>query len=527
MISKVNIFKLSALLISHPDRYLVHYIMDGLSKGFGIGFKGISSVTRPRNLLSSHVNKAKISEAIDKELVLGHTSGPFLSPPFDNLHCSPIGAVIKKDRSCRLVMDLSQPRGSSINDYISKEEFSVKYTHFDEATALVRLAGRSSLLSKVDIRHAFRLLPVRPQDWKLLGYMWERCYFIDTRLPFGLRSSPGIFNHFAGLICWVLQNKYGLHSLVHYADDFFLVSNNNGVVAQKDLSCLCEAFDELSIPLAEEKIIGPSHIITYLGIEINSTLLTVPKDKYDELMSLLPSWLGKKSCSKRQLLSLIGKLSFVCKVVRPGRIFLRRLINLSMSVKKLNHYININAQTREDIKWWVEFLPSWNQTSLIPETFEVTSTDLKLFTDASSVGFGAIYAKSWIQGRWDESANEYSIDFKELFAIVAAVMTWGSQWEGKRIVFFTDNLPITQIWHSGTSRSSDIMVLVRKLFLSAAQFGFSVSLKHILGIHNPIADALSRFQVLKFKQLAPDAEVISTQLPLAVAELLLIIPHLR
>ena len=71
------------------------------------------------------------------------------------------------------------------------------------------------------------------------------------------------------------------------------------------------------------------------------------------------------------------------------------------------------------------------------------------------------------------------------------------------------------------------MVLVRKLFLSAAQFGFSVSLKHILGIHNPIADALSRFQVLKFKQLAPDAEVISTQLPLAVAELLLIIPHLR
>ena len=53
-------------------------------------------------------------------------------------------------------MDLSQPRGSSINEYISKEEFSVKYTHFDEATALVQTAGRSSLLSKVDI------IPVAP-----------------------------------------------------------------------------------------------------------------------------------------------------------------------------------------------------------------------------------------------------------------------------------------------------------------------------------------------------------------------------
>ena len=106
-------------------------------------------------------------------------------------------------------------------------------------------------------------------------------------------------------------------------------------------------------------------------------------------------------------------------------------------------------------------------------------------------------------------------------------MTWGSQWEGKRIVFFTDNLPITQIWHSGTSQSSDIMVLVRKLFLLAAQFGFSVSVKHILGIHNPIAGALSRFQVLRFKHLAPDAEVTATQLPLAVSELLLIIPQAR
>ena len=209
IISQVNTLKLSALLSSHPDKYLVQYVMDGLSNGFDIGFNGISSITRPRNLLSSCENKIKISEAIDKELVRGHTSGPFPSPPFYNLHCSPIGAVIKKDRSCRLVMDLSQPQGSSINEYISKEEFSVKHTHFDEATALVRTAGRSSLLSKVDIRHAFRLLPLRPQDWKLLGYMWEGCYFIDTRLPFGLRSSPGIFNHFAELICWVLQKNYG------------------------------------------------------------------------------------------------------------------------------------------------------------------------------------------------------------------------------------------------------------------------------------------------------------------------------
>ena len=38
-------------------------------------------------------------------------------------------------------MDLSQPRDGSINEYISKDDFSVKYTHFDTATDMVRAAG--------------------------------------------------------------------------------------------------------------------------------------------------------------------------------------------------------------------------------------------------------------------------------------------------------------------------------------------------------------------------------------------------
>ena len=61
-------------------------------------------------------------------------------------------------------MDLSQPRGASINGHISKEEFSVQYTHFDTATDMVRAAGIGCLLSKVDIQHAFRLLPVHSHN---------------------------------------------------------------------------------------------------------------------------------------------------------------------------------------------------------------------------------------------------------------------------------------------------------------------------------------------------------------------------
>ena len=71
------------------------------------------------------------------------------------------------------------------------------------------------------------------------------------------------------------------------------------------------------------------------------------------------------------------------------------------------------------------------------------------------------------------------------------------------------------------------MVLVRKLYLYAAQLGFAVSLKHILGIYNPVADSISRFQVSKFKELVPDADDTPTQIPAAAVDLLVSIPSIR
>ena len=146
-------------------------------------------------------------------------------------------------------------------------------------------------------------------------------------------------------------------------------------------------------------------------------------------------------------------------------------------------------------------MPFKKVKSLIPESFSITSVDLKLFSDAFSIGLGVIYNQNWIQYRWVCKETSLSIDFQELFVIVAAIYTWGGEWEGKRIVVVTDNLPITQIWHSGTTKSKSIMYLIRKLYLFAAQIGFSVSFKHISGTSNCIVDSLSRFQVERFRHV--------------------------
>ena len=526
IVSYVNIPKIRSLAVGYPKKDLCKYILDGLEHGFQIGYSGRVTETRPRNLLSARVNSAEVSEAINKELERGHTSGPFTQPPFEKLHCSPIGAVVKKDGSCRLVMDLSQPRGLSINEGILKEEFSVIYSKFDDAIKLVWSAGRGCYMCKVDIRHAFRLLPGDPSDWNLLGYCWEGLFFVDTRLPFGLRSSPKIFNDFADLICWILQNKYGLWALIHYSDDFFLVCGQCYDSAVKQLEVLCQAFKDMGIPLALNKIVGPTTCIEFLGTGIDSELMMmfVTEEKYSEAVTNLRKWKGKRSCTKQQLLSLIGKLSYISKVVQPGRIFLRRLIHLSTTVEKLHHHVTLNLEAKADVDWWGQFLPSWSMSTLIPDTRSISSSDLLLYTDACNYGFGAIFGNSWIQGKFDGLSESHSIDFKEFFAIVAAVMTWGSEWAGKRIVFHTDNLPITSIWQSGSTPSKDIMTLVRKLYFVAAENEFSVSFKHIQGVHNPIADSLSRFQESRFRQLAPTADNNPSRMPPSVYNLLRSIP---
>ena len=107
----------------------------------------------------------------------------------------------------------------------------------------------------------------------------------------------------------------------------------------------------------------------------------------------------------------------------------------------------------------------------------------------------------------------YSIDFRELFAIYAAVATFSHEWVGKRLIFHTDNLTITQAWQKGTSKSTSLMPLIRTMLMNAAINNYSISFQHIPGVANRVADALSRQRLSEFRALVPDSELRETPVP--------------
>ena len=412
-------------------------------------------------------------------------------------------------------MHLSAPSDTSINDGISREEFTLRYSTVDDAVKIVRQLGPSTLLAKIDIKSAFRTIPVRLEDRELLGIYWQQKYYVDCCLPFGLRSAPYIFNQYAEALEWILRN-HGITHVIHYLDDFLIAGKPGLPDCKHALSHMLQICRQLGFPIAEHKIEGPNTVLTFLGILIDTVKLEMrlPEEKLATLRTLLQQWHTVKKTTKRNLLSLIGSLSFAAKVIPAGRIFIRRLIDLSMSVKKLHHHIKLNSSTRADIKWWLDFLPSWNGTGLMLRTEWDDAADINLCTDtAGSLGFGAYFQRAWIMGKWSHNQQGRSIQWKELFAIVAAAATWGPTWQRRKIRVYCDNLAIVQVWLAKNPKDKQVAALCRTLFFIAAENHFNISIHHLPGINNPIADALSRQQVQRFKRLAPEADASPTPTP--------------
>lgn len=240
----------------------------------------------------------------------------------------------------------------------------------------------------------------------------------------------------------------------------------------------------------------------------------LPSDKLVKILETLAEFHHKKKCTKREMLSLVGRLSFACKVVPAGRFFLRRLIDTAHKVQNLNYHIYLNADTHADLRWWEEFLTTWNGKSLFLESTWSSPEVTHLYTDAAgSIGYGAYYDGRWFNGSWPSELRSFSIVWKELFPIFLACTIWGQFWQKKRICFHCDNQAVVEIWRKGSTKDQAVMALVRKTFLAAARNNFTLRISHIPGTNNIIADSLSRLQVQRFRQLAPQAETQAEILP--------------
>jgi hypothetical protein len=465
-----------------------------------------------------------VSAALESEVAEGYMIGPFDTPPFPTYRVSPIGvAQGKYSGKKRLIIDLSAPHDNpdhpSLNELINKDDYSLTYIRVDDAIDLIKQLGPSTLLCKTDIVAAFKLIPLAVSVWHLHGVKWEGKYYFGCRLCFGSRSSPKIFDLLSQAICYIAENNYGIAHILHLLDDF-LTLDDPTAIAERTMLVLLLIFRRLRIPTAPNKTMGPSTTMEFLGITLDSVKMEarLPANKLERLQILLARFIDRPSCSKQELLSLLGHLHYASRVMLPGRTFVSYLIWLSTTVTGLYDRVYLTDSCRADMYMWSEFLNSWNGVSLFLEDNITTSADFHLYTDASGLGFAGVYRNKWFQGVWPESFNTHTrsalnMALLEIFPIIVAAVLWGSEWQRKRILFHCDNMATVYILKKGRSRDKTIMRLMRKLTFSAAKFSFSVHSVHLSSASNELADALSRFQQERFRRLAPHMDVLPCPVP--------------
>ena len=514
-------------LEGHPDKAFSHYILQGLEQGFRVGFEYSSSLLPPkRNMLSATQHREVVSDYLREELALNRVVQ--LPKPVAvqlGIHCNPIGVIPKryKPNKWRLIVDLSSPGSASVNDGIDKEMCSLSYTSVDAVVEKILDLGRNALLAKLDIKQAYRMIPVHPQDRLLLGMEWEEYVYVDKALPFGLRSAPIIFTAVADALQWIMQ-KNGASYVDHYIDDFITAGKGGSDECSRNFTIMHKSCEATGTPVEPEKSIGPTTVIVFLGIELDTEVMEIrlPADKLARLVQSLKEWRGKKACHKRELLSIVGLLSHACKVIRPGRSFLRRLIDLSSKVSNLDHFVRLNQSARSDLEWWFQFAKQWNGKAMIYRRPKELAQGTLVSDASGSWGCGAFFRDKWFQLEWAGNLKNAHISVKELVPIAIAAAIWGPEWSTESIEVKCDNAAVVAVLNSGNSRNPELMHFMRCLSFFMAKFQFTLRASHIAGSKNVLADALSRNNVDQFLLLHPQASRRPAPIPQELVDLLIV-----
>ena len=202
----------------------------------------------------------------------------------------------------------------------------------------------------------------------------------------------------------------------------------------------------------------------------------------------------------------------------PGRPFCRRLINATCGLTKSYHHLRVTKAMKLDLRMWLLFFKDFNGLSVFHDRFWTSSAEVELFTDsAASCGFGIFFAGRWACEKWPvewcQSGITQNIMVLELFPILVSLYIWGPDLVNKKIIFHCDNLAVVYALNSMTSKCDLIMTLLRSLTLRCLKLNMVIKAEHIPGKLNVITDSLSRFQMDKFRRLAPTARESPENMP--------------
>ena len=204
---------------------------------------------------------------------------------------------------------------------------------------------------------AYRQQRVDPLDWPLLGVKVKGKIYFDLCPSFGCRSSAAAQQRVATALTYLMRKKYG-YDMLAYVDDFigFHKSEEQAKDCMNKFMDLCAY---LGVQLAPEKLVHPTKALEWLGIQVDTIMmtLTIPKSKLNEVLQECTRWRDSTEASKKDLQKLIGKLAFISQCIPPARRFMARLLATLRAAPQAGNML-LDEEYKKDIEWFMRYAAS-------------------------------------------------------------------------------------------------------------------------------------------------------------------------
>ena len=319
---------------------------------------------------------------------------------------------------------------------------------------------------------AFRHLGIKGEHWKYLILKAKNpkdgktYFFVDKCLPFGAAISCSHFQRFSNAVAHIVTFKTG-KPLVNYLNDYLFVALL-AYLCNHQIKTFLQICEAIQFPVSLKKTFWATTRLVFLDLLLDTELqlVLIPKEKILKGRQIVKDILEKKSgkVTVHKLQQLTGFLNFLGKAIIPGRAFTQRLYCYARSNLKPHHHVRLTGEMKKDLQMWEKFLahPTVFSRPFMDFSSNIVASKIDMYSDAmtnSLLGFGATCQNSWMYKQWDQQFiidNGPSIEYLELFALVAGVITWAKRFRNKRVTLFCDNSSVVDMVNNTSSSCKNL-----------------------------------------------------------------------
>ena len=390
---------------------------------------------------------------------------------------------------------------------------------------------------------AYKHVHVCEDDLKLQVVRWGDRYFVDMKLIFGSRSSPGIFDELAKVFLWSCMSLSGMPSSLveQHIDDVLGVGlpGPNSLIWGFHDTYKREA-KKIGIRLDDsgnkEKAQEPGTVVTGLGVVFDTVSWTwgFHVDKIARILRVLQEVAEAVRVPHRDMESITGKLCDVRFLVPGGRYnMLYFMLAVHDSDARMSGQVTVGRLLRVQAGWWVTALKAANVSSpIVHPDYRRPSNALEAWSDAAGgscarvgSGLGVVGPQgAWVYLPWPAwlnmgAKNSQGVRFAsklsclELLGPLAALCMMGSRLLGKVLVVYVDNQGSVDIFRKGTSlRCVYTSTVSKACFDLSLMMGCTLLVEKVRRCSDAgsyLADMISKGDLVQFRQLMPGRRLVS------------------